>query len=200
AQIMIEDERATAVPGLNSTENVFYEDPEPYYNTQYRILKGRDLTRRVIKTLDLAQVPEFNGTATPPSTPVTMMRDVRDRVTAFLGQTKPEEEAPKGDESADESGLVSAFIARVDVAPIRGSRLVNVTFTAMNPKFAAQAVNTLVDAYVDQNLQVRVQSSQNMLDWLAGEIQKQQKKVAESEQALSDYRDRQNALSLDDKH
>src|SRR5499426_4677514 len=68
AQIMIEDERATAVPGLNNTENVFYEDPEPYYNTQYRILKGRDLTRRVIKTLDLATVPEFNGTAAPPVT------------------------------------------------------------------------------------------------------------------------------------
>jgi polysaccharide biosynthesis transport protein len=199
AQIMIEDERATAVPGLNSTENVFYEDPEPYYNTQYRILKGRDLTRRVIKKLDLASVPEFNGTATPPSTPVTMLRDVRDRVTALIGQSKRTEEAPKSDETPDESGLVSVFIGRVEVSPIRGSRLVNVTFTAMDPKFAAQAVNTLVDEYVDQNLQVRVQSSQNMLDWLAGEIQKQQTKVAESEQALSDYRDRQNALSLDDK-
>ena len=127
-----------------------------------------------------------------------MARDVRDRTLALLGQTR-EVEAPKGDETPDESGLVSAFISRVDVAPIRGSRLVNVSFTAMDRKFAAQAVNTLVDAYVDQNLQVRVQSSQNMLDWLAGEIHKQQKKVAESEQALSDYRDRQNALSLDDK-
>src|SRR5262245_64008218 len=52
AQIMIEDERATAVPGLNGSDTVYYEDPEPYYNTQYRILKGRDLTRRVIKRLD----------------------------------------------------------------------------------------------------------------------------------------------------
>jgi uncharacterized protein involved in exopolysaccharide biosynthesis len=37
AQIMIEDERATAVPGLNGSDTVYYEDPEPYYNTQYRI-------------------------------------------------------------------------------------------------------------------------------------------------------------------
>ena len=34
AQIMIEDERATAVPGLNGSDTVYYEDPEPYYNTQ----------------------------------------------------------------------------------------------------------------------------------------------------------------------
>src|SRR6185437_1205339 len=85
------------------------------------------------------------------------------------------------------------------VAPIRGSRLVNVSFTARDPEFAAKAVNTLVNEYVDQNLQVRVQSSQNMLEWLASEIDKQQKKVQESEQALTDYREKQNAMSLDDK-
>ena len=199
AQIMIEDERATAVPGLNGAETTFYEDPEPYYNTQYRILKGRDLTRQVIKKLNLPTVPEFNGTAVPPSTPVTMVREAKAWVLDLVRPAKVEEEAPKVDETPDESGLVSAFIARVDVTPIRGSRLVNVGFTAMDPRFAALAVNTLVDEYVDQNLRVRVQASQNMLEWLAGEIKKQQQKVADSEQALSDYRDRKNALSLDDK-
>ena len=41
------------------------------------------------------------------------------------------QEHAKGDETPDESGLVSAFISRVDVAPIRGSRLVNVSFTRL---------------------------------------------------------------------
>jgi polysaccharide biosynthesis transport protein len=201
AQVMIEDERATAVPGLNNAENVFYEDPEPYYNTQYRILKGRDLTRHVIKKLNLAAVPEFNGTAEPPSTPATVVKDMQQRALAFLRLAKepPSEEAPRVDETPDESALVSAFVSRVEVSPIRGSRLVNVTFTARDPKFAALAVNTLVDEYVEQNLQVKIQSSQNMLEWLGKELAKQQQKVQESEQALSDYRDRQNALSLDDK-
>ena len=63
AQILIEDERSTAVPGITSTDNTYYEDPEPYYKTQYKILTGRDLTRRVIKKLHLENVPEFNGTA-----------------------------------------------------------------------------------------------------------------------------------------
>src|SRR5260370_28909115 len=38
-----------------------------------------------------------------------------------------------------------------------------------------------------------------MLDWVGNEIEKQQKKTQQSEQALSDYRDKKNALSLDDK-
>ena len=198
AQIMIEDERAVAIPGLNNTENTYYEDPEPYYNTQYRILRGRDLTRRVVHKLKLASVPEFNGTAVPPTTPVTMIRELQKQLSSVFKPAEPAE-AARTDETPDESSLISAFVSRVEVNPIRGSRLVFVSFTAMDPVFAADAVNALVDEYVEQNLQVRVRSSQNMLDWLANEIQKQQAKVQQSEQALSDYRDKQNALSLDDK-
>ncbi|MBI3403227.1 MAG: polysaccharide biosynthesis tyrosine autokinase [Acidobacteria bacterium] len=200
AQLLIEDERSTAVPGLNTQDNTFYEDPEPYYNTQYRILKGRDLTRRVIKRLKLETVPEFNGTAAPPPTPVSMLRDFEARLKNLV-RTAPAAapEAPKVDESPDESAMVSAFISRVGVDPIRTSRLVDVTFTSADPKFAAIAVNTLVDEYVEQNLAVKLGASQNMLDWLASELDKQQKKVQESEQALSEYRVKQNAMSLDDK-
>lgn len=67
AQILIEDERSTAVPGITSTDNTYYEDPEPYYKTQHRILTGRDLSRRVIKKLGLENVPEYNGTANAPA-------------------------------------------------------------------------------------------------------------------------------------
>ena len=38
-----------------------------------------------------------------------------------------------------------------------------------------------------------------MIDWLEQEVNKQQAKVQESERGLADYRERQNALSLDDK-
>src|ERR1700681_2344855 len=79
AQILIEDERSTAVPGITSTDNTYYEDPEPYYKTQYKILTGRDLTRRVIKKLHLENVPEYNGTAAAPSG-VPFLSDLKQRV------------------------------------------------------------------------------------------------------------------------
>src|SRR5207247_11197260 len=55
------------------------------------------------------------------------------------------------------------------------------------------------DEYVDQNLQVKLQGMQNMIDWLDQEVNKQQTKVQDSERSLAEYRDKQNALSLDDK-
>jgi polysaccharide biosynthesis transport protein len=199
-QLLIEDERSTAVPGIAASEQQYYEDPEPYYNTQYRILKGRDLTRRVVKRLHLESVPEFNGTAQPPRTPFSFVHDLQTRAMEWIKPSAAQPaEPPKVDETADESALVSAFVGRVTVEPIKSSRLVDVTFTSTDPHFAALAVNTLLDEYVESNLAIKLEASQNMLTWLGKELEKQESKVQESEQALATYREKQNAMSLDDK-
>ncbi len=201
ARLLIEDERSTAVPGLQNEGNTYYEDPEPYFQTQYKILKGRDLTRRVIRKLHLETVPEFNGTKAPPPTPLSMLGDARKRLMGYVIKAEPvaPPEPPKPGEMSDESGMVGAFVGRVDVVPVRGSHLVDVTFTSEDPKFAADAVNMLIDEYVSENLEIKLRSTQGMLDWLDNELVTQQKRVEESERALAEYREKENALSLDDK-
>jgi capsular exopolysaccharide synthesis family protein len=201
ARLLIEDERASAVPGLQNEQNTYYEDPEAYYQTQYKILKGRDLTRRVVHKLHLETVPEFNGTKPAPPTPLSLLGDLKNRLLAYAGRSSAPApiEAPKPDETSDESGMVSAFINRVDVQPVRGSHLVDVLFTSEDPKFSADAANTLIDEYVSENLEIKLRSTQGMLDWLDGELVTQQKRVEESERALAEYREKENALSLDDK-
>ena len=201
ARLLIEDERSTAMPGITSSENTYWQDPEPYYNTQYRILRGRDLTRRVVKRLNLASVPEFNGSV---AEPLSLGQFVRQIGRKAIGLVKPPPpvtaEPPRPDETADESALVGAFVGRVQVAPVVGSRLVDVYFQSTQPQFATDAVNALVDEYVTQNLEVKLQSTQNMLDWLGKELADQQRKVEDSERGLAEYRDKQNAMSLDDKN
>ncbi len=199
ARLLIEDERSTAVPGLANDQNQFYEDPEPYYQTQYKILKGRDLTRRVIRRLHLETVPEFNGTKPPTPTPFSMLSDFKNRVMGSTKTAASQAEAPKVDETADESSLVGAFVSRVDVQPVRGSHLVDVTFISEDPKFAADAANTLIDEYVSENLEIKLRSTSSMLEWLDTELATQQKRVEDSERAMAEYREKENALSLDDK-
>ncbi|MGH6692642.1 MAG: Wzz/FepE/Etk N-terminal domain-containing protein, partial [Gammaproteobacteria bacterium] len=47
--IDLEDERSLAMEGVSTTSSTAYmQDPEPYFQTQYRILTGRDLARRVV--------------------------------------------------------------------------------------------------------------------------------------------------------
>jgi capsular exopolysaccharide synthesis family protein len=200
ARVLIEDERSTAIPGLQNDQNTYFEDPEPYYQTQYKILKGRDLTRRVVRKLHLETVPEFNGTKPAPPTPLSLLSDLKARLIGFVSKpAPPAPEPPKIDETADESGMVGAFIARVDVVPVRGSHLVDVTFVSEDPKFAAAAANALIDEYVSENLEIKLRSTQGMLEWLGSELASQQKRVEQSERALAEYREKENALSLDDK-
>jgi capsular exopolysaccharide synthesis family protein len=200
ARILIEDERSTAVMGLSS-ETQYYEDPEPYYNTQYKILQGRDLARRVVTKLQLHTVPEFNGTAPSARTWMTIVRGFAGRAKRLVvgAPSAPAGEAPAPSETTDESALIDSFIGRLGVVPTRGTRLVDVSFRSGDPEFAALAANTLAQEYVSQNLELKQKATDNMLEWLGQELANQQKKVQEAEAALADYRDRQNAMSLDDK-
>ncbi len=200
ARLLIENERAATIPGLTSAPDAYYEeDVEPYYQTQYKILRGRDLVRRIVPRLKLEANPEFNGTATPPSAPLLVVRSLERRVQGLFGK-EPSLGPPKAVETPDESALVTAFIGHVAVEPVRGSRLVDVSFTSTSPGFAAEAVNTLVNEYVEQNLEIKLQSTQNMLEWIDNEVAKQETKVEESERQLAEYREKQDALSLDDKN
>src|SRR5436190_13628062 len=54
--IEIEDDETTALAGVLNGENI--RDPEPFYQTQFRILTGRELARRTIDRLALAKAAE----------------------------------------------------------------------------------------------------------------------------------------------
>jgi uncharacterized protein involved in exopolysaccharide biosynthesis len=48
--IELEDERSLAMEGVSKTDGSAYaDDPEPFFQTQYRILTGRDLARRTVR-------------------------------------------------------------------------------------------------------------------------------------------------------
>ena len=60
--VLIEDDRAATVAGFNTTtSDSSYQDPEPYYQTQLRILTGRELASKAVVKLRLETLPEFNG-------------------------------------------------------------------------------------------------------------------------------------------
>lgn len=196
ARIQIEEEH-TAQTDFKDPY-LAYSDPEPYYQTQYRILRGRDLARRVVRRLNLETVPEFNGTGVQPPAVTRFVEGAKRRILApFRGEASPAPAAAAG--PADDNAFVDAFIGRVTVEPVRGSRLVDVSFVSADPDFAARAINVLAEEYVQQNLEFRLQNSDKTLEWLTQEVAKQQQIVQASERMLAEYRENQNALSLEDR-
>ena len=65
ARLQIDDERSTAVPGLTMPDSTHcYEDPEPYFQTQHRILQGRDLAAGLQRSWSSRRF--LSSTARPP--------------------------------------------------------------------------------------------------------------------------------------
>ena len=201
AQVLIEIDRA-AVDVFRQT---YYEDPEPFLETQYGVLRSRDLARRVVQRIDLAQMPEFNGEGVELPAPsrawALVERVITDPILRFLRQQHavdpPEAGAPMSAAARDEA-LIDAFLSKREITPVPNSRLVEVRFHSADPELAARAANELADAYVELSQEVHLQSTTKTLTWLADETAKQKAQVETGEHRLAEYRETQDALSLDE--
>jgi polysaccharide biosynthesis transport protein len=203
SRLMIEEEYAGLAGAASGdmAQTLFWQDPEIYFQTQYRILRGRELARRVNRLLDLERVPEFSAQGAP-GTPlgdgIQLVRDTMRAPLKWISTADPTPaEPPARDESALERAYIDTLLGRIAVEPVRGSRLVDISFVASDPAFAALAVNTLADEYVAQNLEFKIQEIQRSLEYVSQERQRQQEVVQSSERSLAEYREQQNALSLE---
>ncbi len=204
AAIQIDDERSTSVSNLGVNDPTWWQESGPYYRTQYQILQSRELARRVVRRLHLENNPDFNGNAPKPRDPITLVRQARASASAWLralimrpaDRAKP---APAPDETAQEAGLISAFLGGVQVRPVGDTRVVNIVYTHTNPQLTALAANTIAEEYTAQNLDLRLQNTGKTLEWVNTELEKATGKVKASEEALTRYREQNNAQSLDDR-
>ena len=204
SRVMIQDERTTAVGNLNASDPAFWQESDPYYNTQYSILRSRGLARRVVRRLQLQNHALFNGSAPKRQGIGMMIADARRKISGTLQsiirrQPAVPAEPPSPDEEAAESGLISQFLGGVRIVPEQKTRLVEIVYESSDPQFAALAANTLAEEYTAQNLELRLATYQKNLRWLSEEVSKQEKKVTDAEAAMTQYRTDQNALSLGDR-
>jgi capsular exopolysaccharide synthesis family protein len=193
ARIVIQDERSTAIGTLNSNDPAYWQDPEPYFNTQHRILQSRGLARRVIRLLPPPPATQPTAFARAVSLPRQLLNRWRAQ------PVRSEGEAPAKDETVVESAAIGAFLSGLEIAPVKGTRLVEIIYSSPDPEYAALAANTLAREYVQQNLDSKLQNTNSTLDWLKGELDKQRKVVENAERAMANYQEGQNAMSLDDR-
>jgi polysaccharide biosynthesis transport protein len=197
ATLLIQEERSAAVANLANSASMYYEDPEPYFNTQFRILRGRALGQRVVNKLDLVNrgIPSAS-----PGGLLGSIGDARAKLSASLrGRLSgaPPTPDPAQQEPEQQSATIAAFLAGIEVIPIRTTRLVEVTYDSTDPEFATLAVNTVVDEYIEQNLDLRLGDIDSRLKFLEQQLTSSQAKLQAAEGAMAQYRQEQNALSLD---
>lgn len=202
AQVLIEDPNNDVSTPTEIARSISVTDPEIYMQTQLRIMRGRDLASRVAQELNLERVPEFNGQG-PRPTPMaqgiaTIKRYAALPYRMITSASTPSQALPAPSSGAgDGTGYADALVSRLEVSQVRGSQLVDMSFSSSDPEFAARAVNAFAERYVQENLSLKVGNLEKSAEWLTGEVAKQGLLVKESELKLARYKETQDAGALD---
>jgi polysaccharide biosynthesis transport protein len=162
--MMIEEESSR----LLSIEDEFgyrrnYRDPI-FFNTQVKLIGSKSLMERVARKLDLLHHPLF-------------MEE------SDNGNNNSEKIEPENPYIPLAKGLSEG----IEVAPVRDTKLVEVSYTSPEPQFSAQLVNTLSQEFVDFYIEKRYQTTQQASDFLEVQISDLRKRLSEREAELQKY-------------
>lgn len=188
-------------PNVVSIQEVMAVDASgtDYYQTQYKIIESRSVAREVIRRLNLLDNEEFSPRPkdTLLSKLKTSMVETASSTVETIASLFRREKAPgePSEQEDAENRVISAFLERIDVSPIRNSRLVDVSFEAKDPVLAGKIVNTLAAAYIDQNLETKLRAVQDAVRWLQTRIEEERKKVEKAEQALLKYKEQHDIVT-----
>jgi capsular exopolysaccharide synthesis family protein len=169
SQLLIEKE-----PNILSFEQVLQIESmrDDFYQTQYRLLSGRGLADTVIERLKLYDNAEFVGRADKRKKPL----DPTDHVFR--------------------EGLVDRFVDRLSVRPVRLTRLVDVSFSARDPKLAADCVNDLAAAFIDLNIDMKYAATEQATTFLSEQIKGLQAEIEAKDKQLQGLEAEANIVAL----
>ena len=94
---------------------------------------------------------------------------------------------------------INSFLSRLKVSPVPKTRLVEVKFRDTDPKRAAEIVNTLIDEYINFNLELKGESARKASEYLSKEIERLRNSLAEKEKELQKYSQKKELYYLTDK-
>ena len=148
--------------------------------TQVNVLQSDSLALTVIRQLDLARKPQFNPDMSKRKTAGPL---------AILGDS----------DSGEDANLIKAFHSNLKVTTLPRTRMVEVQYLSPDPKLAAQILNTLLHAFVEENFRARYDAAMQTSEWLSKQLVDLQRKVEVSQSKLVEYQKQHQIIGLDEK-
>ncbi|EGR0168699.1 capsular biosynthesis protein [Vibrio alginolyticus] len=181
ATLLIQEEQKSAL----SIEEVYGVDTtkKEYFQTQIAILKSNHIADKVIRELNLTQLPEFtsSGGVNKKIDQIKSIPFVQD----LLNVAPSPKETAQFSESYYQA--LQAFRSKLDIEPVRNTQLVRIRFRSTDPKLAMTIANAVGQAYIDANFEAKLVVTQNAATWLTNNSQKLEERLRNSEQALQEF-------------
>jgi polysaccharide biosynthesis transport protein len=156
-----------------SMMNPYYTpyDPE-FYDTQLQLIKSTAVAQKVVKKLNLESAYEM-----------------------YFPESKSM--FPKDKPKADM--LAEIIRNSIMVAPVKNTKIVNISYMSPNPDFAVLVANSVAEAYIEEMLEMRMSFSRYSIAWMTEKAEEEKRKLENSEKSLQDYMRSHDILNLQDR-
>lgn len=149
-----------------------YWNNREYYETQYKIIRSMRVALAVVAQLNLHN-------------------DV------YFLDDLPKDAAPPAPRSVSPEEAANLLRERLTVEPVKDSRLAVIRYNDADRERAQRILSTLIDIYIEQNLEDALASTNSALEWLRTQLDKLKSDLEASETSLHEYKLKNNILDVD---
>lgn len=166
---------------------------EPMYKATCQILIERE-NPKVVNIQEIMAVDASTTDYYQTQYEILKNKKLAEKVIEHLNLVNNKEFNPES--KTDFAIIVGKYLSRLEIEPIKKSRLVNISFESHDPKLAALIANDHAKLYIEQILERRFSTSQEAGVWLNKRIKEEEKRLEDSEKALYNYRQKNNLVSI----
>ncbi|MEW5804396.1 MAG: polysaccharide biosynthesis tyrosine autokinase [bacterium] len=227
-QILIDKETNRSVVSGENMEYLYYEtalSEELSFNTQLKIITSYEVLKQVIDRLKLKErekskeSKEFTEGAgfafhfrTAVRKNIENLRESMKGLSEFLTGTAGEK--PHGSRAiagggakslaedlpdSEMAALVSTLADRIEVQPVKDTRLVNISASDEDPVWAAAIANAVVKSYIDYDTSLRYKSVREFVNWISAQIEEMKQKIDAAEKKFFDFKTNNRIYSIREK-
>jgi len=179
-------------PQFGQQQSILADSPFDHVQleSQMQIMTSKAVLAAVIDQLKLAEDPDFR----PQAQQVTGLLG---RVKALLGGAEPAREGSERPNELDD--LVAAFVDRLVVARIGVSNVIEIKYSASDPKRAAEVANALANTYIADQLNAKFEANRTATTWLHERLKDLGQQALTAERAVNAFRSQHNIVAADGK-
>ena len=169
--------------------------------TQTAFIRSREVTGRVVTSLELDKHPAFDPRQTEPSALLERLREL-----SWLSPLMPFLEsllapsAPTGylDEDLILTAAQQKLQRNISVEPIRQSQLIEISYEDPNPAMAAEIANTIAEQFIRADLDSRFEMHSEASNWLSSRLDELKIALDQSEATLQKFREGAGIIATPD--
>jgi capsular exopolysaccharide synthesis family protein len=155
-------------------------DMDRIMETQTEIIKSDELAVKLIRALRLNTSPLIAGKqATSPALPP-------------IPENKPMDAL-----RPDENSALHYVQANLRATAVKGSRVIAISFASHDARLSRDAVNTMVQLYLERNYESRYRAVAQSSEWLSRQLADIRQKADDSNRALAEYQRQHNITDID---